>query len=75
MVVSARKKHADLADGGDFSDDSDAAARVADGLAEGAVVKDGSLKAAHHVAGGPVFDGPDADGHVAEEGRCCLASA
>lgn len=50
-------------------------ARVADGLAEGAVVKDGSLKAAHHVAGGPVFDGPDADGHVAEEGRCCLASA
>lgn len=79
MVVSAGKKHADLADGGDFSDGSDGAPPVADGPADGAVVKDGSLKDAHlatdHVADGALLDGPDADGHVAEESRCCLASA
>lgn len=77
MVVSAGKKHADLADGGDLTDESDAATPVADGLADGALkVKDGSLKDAHrHVADGPLLDGPDADGHAAEESRCYLASA
>lgn len=79
MVVSAGKKHADLADGGDLSDESDAAAPVADGLAEGAVATEGPLKDAHlltdHVADGPLPDGPDADGHVSEESRCYLGSA